>query len=586
MTVSNNGGGSISEEFIGKAQIRSGSFRKALIPCAILVAILISCTKRLSDEAGTDSSFAHVYWKASTSLDGFDQVTRTGADKHRRLCEAMVLCEVVVKVVINGSHHLVTQDILLHSRIRGPETIISPSNISEGKCKCDGACDGEIDAEGHVSAEPTRYFCIQFTPMEGGVHIVSSRIEYSSRNKALLDFAPNTPNTCFLGIPLEDIHVSVAACSALSVPREKVLPGYWSSREGDRGLRHQPTCASFFSPLAISEVLRETFGDDLETTPDLKAAHAGLKEGVALWDLIQQARAILRYAKTKSVSLPDPVPTTVASLAEKKLEAIAAEPRSKYAWVPRQVYRDVSTPRHSSDSDRCLKPRRLGSGDTNTRECLRSLSPLYFVVDSVGRYVYHYLLCSEKIKFRGKTSEFAETEDGIEIRFLEAHGLTIPSKPPQVEDILMDHITNTNQTPVTIVINTGLWDVAYGNLKEYQARFHSLTQIVAAGIEHKQIRRAFFLGISQVNPILYKGLSHDSNKQYMTKPRVDVVNRIQRSTLERPEFKDLIQYIDTWDLTRGREDNPLQTSDMRHYGSTVVREMTATLLEKMCQGVD
>ena len=43
-----------------------------------------------------------------------------------------------------------------------------------------------------------------------------------------------------------------------------------------------------------------------------------------------------------------------------------------------------------------------------------------------------------------------------------------------------------------------------------------------------------------------------------------------------------IRLLDTWDLTVGRENDPLNPTDMRHYGDTTYRDLVEQMWGDVC----
>jgi len=424
-------------------------------------------------------------------------------------------------------------------------------------------------------------------------------------------------------------------------------------------------CGSFFSPLAVVESLREyyyyhylksepTNEEEISRNeeavlatvlPSLKQAHVALLKGVPLWDLRTQSEAILNLTKSRLSSSQSPFSSLSVSTLQTLTESWLMGKRhqqqpqqddnvhrstSRWMWVPPDQSSSIadSLPRSNKkinhnnnkknnddrDDDKGIHHPScslqqletiIRGGNLNVEECLADLSPITFAVDSVGRYIYHYLVCAMRYRFVDGGTGRARSEDGhVELNFSPAHGISLPNNPPQVTDIVENYISSNHPhakrveghngdisaTTKTLIVNPGLWDVAYGDLDVYRREFGRLLELVRHGIERKSspLEMAVFLSTTEVHPVLYSALSKDPRKQYMTKPRVELVNSIQRAAIYFPSSSSSssssggIKLVDLWNMTRVREDDPLERRDMRHYGASTVREMAIQLLHSIC----
>jgi len=500
----------------------------------------------------------------------------------------------------------------LYVRFEGPSTILAPRSAQ--------ACSNTTAMQ--VSGGFRRLYCISFQAFEAGKHRVLVREEYSSRSEALRDYEENASNPSFLGRVIYDDTFNILQDSKKRTPktiigtqaRNRSRDGFWfrpnnlvgktpewkshNSRELDGFLQ----CPSFFSPFAVMTAINSYF----QKSMDIKQAHTGLYEGLPLWDVEGQIDALLDKAKTDlGIRLQGSDRPNIQRLAKASLREAWTAPSALYRWVPSREAKQCDSEAEAAQSD---PDQNLDNSDhlnlflsaplkADVEACLRTKSPIVFATDSIGRYIYHYLVCGLGLEFDRSSQppvcNFAKTADGeISIQHVPSTGLTTSKKrKPNVLETVK--ILSERTTPTgLLVLNPGLWDANYGSVPQYKESLGRMVEEVKKGITDGKFKQVVFLGTTDVQPALYPDLATNAGKQFLNKPRVRELNRIQKKVFAphsrscgggESKFagQDLV-LVDLWNMTRSREDVPLIPNDMRHYGPSVVHEMALLLLAAVC----
>ena len=134
-----------------------------------------------------------------------------------------------------------------------------------------------------------------------------------------------------------------------------------------------------------------------------------------------------------------------------------------------------------------------------------------------------------------------------------------------------------------VVDSAGLWFAAYGRLDAYESMLEAyLKRIASSGFS-----RILWTTTPSVHPSVYGGLASDKFKWAMTPQRCARINEIAASKIRafnsgRSKDEVGIEIVDLWPMTVGREDDPREPGDMRHFGPSTMAALLGVVLNKLC----
>jgi len=127
----------------------------------------------------------------------------------------------------------------------------------------------------------------------------------------------------------------------------------------------------------------------------------------------------------------------------------------------------------------------------------------------------------------------------------------------------------------------GLWEVAYGKLN-YELLESIIQELLDAAVK-VGFHRVFYLTTTQVLPLEYEGLAVDSKKWAMNQPRVERLNKITKSIIQK-HFKNEVEIIDTGAMSMVLTGD-YRPGDMRHFnehGNDRINKFILCNIEKAC----
>ena len=141
-----------------------------------------------------------------------------------------------------------------------------------------------------------------------------------------------------------------------------------------------------------------------------------------------------------------------------------------------------------------------------------------------------------------------------------------------------------------------LWEAAYGSLDMFRHNFEKLlTSIPTERNKTGSIKKQyyFFAPTTAVHPINYPNLSTDTMKWSMTQPRVRAINKIatdfvsKRTQLYNAKSYETIAISilpAPWDsISLSREDDPMTSTDMRHFNVSTNEMLLTAMFCKLDQ---
>ena len=411
----------------------------------------------------------------------------------------------------------------------------------------------------------------------------------------------------FLGEPLVpgrfDLPVAPRRVRLPSLPEchsvgDATRDGYWQRRRDDAARAAAWRCPEFYLPHLL---LAAFAGRGVALTKvETLAPHS---DGVPMWRPREHVR---RIARAPSVRARWADAIAAARLSSARLEATlfddmratVARQRNatrraggEWRWVPRA----------------CRAPHPLVPREAARR--VRAAGGLVVLGDSVSRFAFNFARCAltrppatasgsggdgagfggaeaeggAGVMFKGDSTDAArgvpsstETLRYVRVR---AVGTLADAKAAKTSGAALDAARTAAQFArpggATVVANSGLWDVAFGadDLGSYGKR---LKKVLALLRRELGDHRLVWASTSAVHPVHYLGGSGagDHRKRAMTGPRVERANVLGA----RAAHAVRAPVIDMWQLTQLREDDPLQPSDMRHFGPSTVSEMAQLIV--------
>ena len=143
---------------------------------------------------------------------------------------------------------------------------------------------------------------------------------------------------------------------------------------------------------------------------------------------------------------------------------------------------------------------------------------------------------------------------------------------------------------------SGLWETAYGTLEEFRTNFARLLEFIPTkkdgdATKRKKQRQYFFMApTTAVHPIHYSNLYQDDKKWSMTQTRVREINSISREVLskrakllESKSHDVVVSMLPVpWDdISLSRKDDPMNPTDMRHFGNFTNEMLLSAMLCKL-----
>ena len=513
------------------------------------------------------------------------RVTGSGGESN---CAVNAPCFLRVRVRTVSSRPVVS------ARATGPTTILDTESL---------AVCSPTPSDPNQGNRKSREYCLTLWPAEPGPHRVTLREDYTSLHAALADYAPGVGNPSFLGRVLSpDTVFQVAGGTAGSKTCVKARPGHWQRRapRGKLSSKRQISCPWFYAPEVMRIVAKRDFDVEINRTE----ANTAVQTGLPLSAIRGQAEAALGLRSVRrrrghfdknghgnARAYPDV--STLATAVRNELETETRSRVNEFRWVASSGECGATSPRHASMMGRLA-----------AKQCLSRIGPVYFATDSIGRYLYHFLVCSFNLEFQGDPSGpnapykcNSASGGGVRLEFTPLRGITVGSRP-KWQDVLA-HLKERSRNsaagvPGVWVVNAGAWDANYGRVTGgttgtpdsegfYLYELRALLRACQEAVSRGDVSRVVFLSATQVHPALYGGLPQHQSKQFLTSPRMSAVYRAQTEAFTDIPSDSGVSLLDVYHMTLGREDDPLTPSDMVHYGPGTVRAMAQALLAELCR---
>jgi hypothetical protein len=223
-------------------------------------------------------------------------------------------------------------------------------------------------------------------------------------------------------------------------------------------------------------------------------------------------------------------------------------------------------------------------------KCLLNMKGVVLLGDSLMRYTYYQLAC--ELRALGVTEyelaralQYSNTKgplpnymnDQIQRACHTSHDdLRIRSK--EAKRVFEDGEAIDRGWHTLALNPSGVWQASFGLLGSWELYVHKvLDAALDAGF-----KRIIWMGTTAVHPTHY--LWHNSPTSKMkkhlslTNPRIEEVNAYMAKVAKARG----IEMVDFYTPTLLREDDPMDKSDMRHYGQNTVHEIVQLLLRGIC----
>ena len=571
-----------------------------------------------------------VGWMLLRSVGGMSSVG--GVVEARQLdgsrCVAMRRCTLTIRADVGGAGI----DALVHASIGGPRTLVAPISVTmeplSSRTDATTVCVVFVPAESGAHRVALR---AEYTSA-------------AAATRGFAEATVESAAPSFLGTPLRPASFELfvappppGAAAPPLLPRcasvaDATRDGFWRRSSGAEGDLTSSwwQCPEFYLPTRLQRAAAACCGLVLSA----REAHAAHNAGVPMWrprEHVAQVAA-LPAVRARWAAAAAAVGRTPRALEGVVFEAMHRAARAETAaaraaggawrWVPRACR---------------LPERRRGEGalPRSAAEAAARLrgGGLVTLADSVGRFAFNYARCAltRPSSPRGSASGdfgaggFGDAEDDDAAargsggalfegpftdarrsldsggatretaRFVQVRGLLAPdatswrdaarnataaARAMAAAAAAEGSVLSQKNRRITLVVNSGLWDVTYSELGAYAAALPQLLRELRRGSDGAAL---VWASTSAVHPLHF--MVGDSErrsahvprsvreKRSMTEPRVERANAIARRALGRGRGATAVPLLDLWQLTRSRENDPLTPTDMRHYGAATVREM-------------
>ncbi|GAA5985547.1 hypothetical protein JCM10908_007020 [Rhodotorula pacifica] len=136
------------------------------------------------------------------------------------------------------------------------------------------------------------------------------------------------------------------------------------------------------------------------------------------------------------------------------------------------------------------------------------------------------------------------------------------------------HAPSAFHMPNVVMINTGLWAVAYTSIGDYETGLRLAAQHLNSIAEEYDMR-IIWRETTAAFPRIF-----DGDPGYLTNPRIEVINRIAREIFLPEGGGGRVEWLPAYEMTRSRSD---QARDNVHMCPLVQGDLAEALMHKICR---